>query len=179
MIRRWIRKYTPAHHTIQQQRWVRPFAKHLSHPSIWAVNRRTISGAVAAGLFCGLVPGPLQMVAALLWVIVARVNLPVALIVTLYTNPLTIIPLYAVALAYGQWILSTSSQHSMNAMPMFLWSDFSGSCKALMVWFIGFGPALFIGVLALALTLSVLGYALTRFAFFLYLASRNRRCKRK
>ena len=39
-----------------------------------------------------MVPGPLQMLAAALLAVPLRVNLPVALATTLYTNPVTIGP---------------------------------------------------------------------------------------
>ena len=64
-----------------------------------------MSGAVAIGLFAGLVPGPLQMLTALLLAVPLKKNVPVALIVTFYTNPFTIVPLYLLAYAYGHFLL--------------------------------------------------------------------------
>lgn len=34
-----------------------------------------------------------------------RVNLPIALLTTLYTNPFTILPLYVLAYKLGTWVL--------------------------------------------------------------------------
>ena len=52
----------------------------------------------AGGLACGagdVFPCPLlQMLAAALCCLAFRVNLPLALVTTLYTNPLTLVPLY-------------------------------------------------------------------------------------
>jgi uncharacterized protein (DUF2062 family) len=86
---------------VRSKRYVAMFGSLLNHPNLWCFNRVSVPGAVAIGLFAGLVPGPLQMLTALLIAIPLKKNLPVALLMTLYTNPLTIVPLYV--LAYGLW----------------------------------------------------------------------------
>ena len=45
------------------------------------------------------------MLVALLIAVPLRKNMPVALLTTLYTNPLTIVPLYVLAYAYGRLLL--------------------------------------------------------------------------
>ena len=99
-MRKHLKKYLPDHEAIHGNRWLRPFRNSLLHPRLWHLNRRSAAGAVAAGLFCGLIPGPLQMLGAAICALVFRVNLPLALLVTLYTNPFTIVPLYVLAVSY-------------------------------------------------------------------------------
>ena len=65
---------------------LRPFQSSLLHPRLWHLNRHSAAGAVAIGLFCGLIPGPLQMIGAAIGALVFRVNLPLGLLVTLYTD---------------------------------------------------------------------------------------------
>ena len=62
-----------------------------------------MAGGVAAGLFAGLIPGsnPVQFFFAALFAIAFKVNLPVAVVTTLYSNPLTIVPIYIAAYAIG------------------------------------------------------------------------------
>jgi hypothetical protein len=72
---------------------------------LWHLNRRSAAGGVAVGMFCGLIPGPLQMLGAGIAAVLFRVNLPTALLTTLYTNPLTIVPLYLVAYKIGSLAL--------------------------------------------------------------------------
>ena len=74
-------------------RWWCASARWLQHPALWHLNRRSVSGAFAIGLFAGLIPGPLQMLVALLLAVPLRKNIPVALVTTFYTNPFTIVPL--------------------------------------------------------------------------------------
>lgn len=165
MIRRWLRRHTPNADTLQRQAWARPFAHWLAHPSLWALNRRSVAGGVAAGLFCGLIPGPFQVLGSTIWAVIGKVNLPVAMLVTVYTNPVTIVPLYLLALGYGQWIVGHNGSAAPVEVPDWNWSAMIDSTRALCDWMLGMGPTLLVGLVALALTLSLAGYVLTRLAY--------------
>jgi uncharacterized protein (DUF2062 family) len=89
MPRKYFRKYLPSHESVRNHKYLGKLGRFLHHPNLWHLNRRSVSGGVAVGMFCGLVPGPLQMLTAALLAIPLRVNLPVALLTTLYTNPFT------------------------------------------------------------------------------------------
>src|SRR5256712_14177259 len=106
MLRKFFRKYLPSNESIRQNRHIARFGTLLLHPNLWHLNRRSVSGGVAAGMFAGLVPGsnPVQFAVAALLAVAFRVNLPVAVVVTLYTNPFTIVPLYVIAYAIGALI---------------------------------------------------------------------------
>ena len=158
MPRKYFRKYIPDADTVRKSRLVRFFGPWLQHPNLWCLNRRSVAGAVAIGLFSGLVPGPLQMLSALLLAIPLRRNLPVALVVTLYTNPFTIVPLYLVAYGYGKLLLGVERDQS-KIEPFYMdWSDLGGSMQALWDWTLALGKPLALGLPALAVTLAVLGY---------------------
>src|SRR5512142_2270877 len=100
-MRRFFRERLPNHESIRQHRWLGPVRHLLHHPNLWHLHRRSVAGGVAIGLFCGLIPGPLQMISAALLAVLLRVNLPVAVFTTLYTNPFTIVPLYLLAYEIG------------------------------------------------------------------------------
>ena len=104
-MRKTLKRLLPDHQTVSANRWLRPFASTLLHPRLWHLNRHSAAGAVAVGMFCGLIPGPLQMMGAAICCVLFRVNLPLALITTLYSNPLTIVPLYVLAFGIGSLIL--------------------------------------------------------------------------
>ena len=93
-MRKHLRKFLPDHEAIRANRWLAPFENTLLHPRLWHLNRHSAAGGAAVGLFCGLIPGPFQMLGAAIGAVAFRVNLPLALLTTLYTNPLTIVPLY-------------------------------------------------------------------------------------
>jgi len=148
--RKYFRKYLPDPDVVLAKRWAAPFRPWLGHPNLWHLNRRSVPGAVAIGLFAGLVPGPIQMLAALLIAIPCRKNIPVALIVTIYTNPFTIVPLYILAYEYGKFLLP--GEHApFNASLDMGWGHFIEALLAL-------GKPLGVGLLALACTLAALGY---------------------
>ena len=165
MFRRKIRKYLPTPDHFDRLAWARPFKRFLGHPNIWALNRKSVAGGVAAGLFCGLIPGPFQIFGSFIWVLLARVNLPVAFAVTLYTNPITIVPLYILAVAYGDFLLGEIGQGSLQPAPDWNWSAWGDSTQAMLGWMLSMGPSLAVGLPALMVTLSILGYFGVRLAW--------------
>lgn len=150
--RKYFRKYLPDPEAVRSSRLVAFFGPWLRHPNLWHLNRRSVSGAVAIGLFSGLVPGPLQMLTALVLAVPLRKNLPVALLMTLYTNPFTILPLYVLAYGYGRLLLPGAE----GAAPSFEmgWTEL-----------VALGKPLAVGLLALACTLAALGYAVVQLAW--------------
>lgn len=177
-MRKQLQKYLPDGDAIRQNRWLRPFGNTLLHPRLWHLNRHSAAGAVAVGLFCGLIPGPFQMlgsaVCALLW----RVNLPLAMIVTLYSNPLTIGPLYLVAFWLGKLALTLVGQNGaaqFAPMPELQGGDWLGWFAALTDWVIRLGLPLALGLPILGGLLAVAGYVFMRFAWRYYLIRAWRR----
>jgi uncharacterized protein (DUF2062 family) len=89
----------------------------------------------------------------------------VALIVTLYTNPLTIVPLYVIAFEYGRLLLGLDHAAAGITPFAFEWSDWLGSMRALGDWMLALGRPLALGLVALALTLAALGYIAVELAW--------------
>lgn len=166
---KFLRKYLPDAEAVRSRRIVALFGRWLQHPGLWCLNRRSVPGAVAIGLFAGLIPGPLQMLTALLLAATLKKNIPVALLVTLYTNPLTIVPLYVLAFEYGNLLLGRS--HGLGAIEPFVmdWSDWLGSMQAMAHWCLSLGKPLAVGLTALGLTLAALGYLAARLGWRLYI----------
>mgnify|MGYP001453217985 FL=1 len=176
-MRKHLKRYLPNHEAVHGNRWLRPFRNSLLHPRLWHLNRHSAAGAVAAGMFCGLIPGPLQMLGAAICALVFRVNLPLAMFVTLYTNPFTIVPLYLLAYQIGR--LATGDSAGFVAPPDFEMTRFIEWTQAMQTWMIGVGKPLGIGLVLLATLLAVAGYVLTRAAwrFWLIRAWRQRQAR--
>lgn len=170
MRRKFFRKYLPERHQVLAKKWAAPFRPWLSHPNLWHLNRHSVPGAIGIGLFCGLIPGPVQMLGALLCAIPLRMNVPVAMVVTLYTNPLTIVPLYLVAYAYGKALIGHHGPD--EPITPFHWD---WTLQTFMQWAMSLGKPLGIGLVALAVTLAVLGYFISDFAWRAYVLSAWRR----
>ncbi len=123
---------------------------------------------MATGMFCGLIPGPLQMLGAAICAVIFRVNLPLAMLTTLYTNPFTIVPLYIVAFTLGQWVLP-GPRHHFAAPPEYGAQGIIAWTHELMTWMLGLGTPLALGLLLLALGLALAGYVLVRLVWRIYL----------
>ncbi len=157
MPRRYFRKYLPSHESVRRNKLIAKFGGFLHrHPNLWHLNRASVSGGVAVGLLCGLIPGPLQMLGAALIAIPLGVNLPVALIMTLYTNPLTIVPLYL----FAYWLGSLVTGHGGKLIepPELSWTQIGASMSALVDWSLALGKPLAIGLVLLGGALAVLGW---------------------
>jgi len=178
-MRRRLKKFLPDHESIRRNRWLRPFESSLLHPRLWHLNRHSAAGAVAAGMFCGMIPGPLQIIGAALCALIFRVNLPLAMVVTFYTNPITIVPLYLVAYQIGRLIIGESN--GFLAPPEFSLANFVGWTEAMQAWMLTVAKPLGIGLIILAAGLAVLGYFATKAAWRYYLiaAWKRRRSGRK
>ena len=178
-MRHYLKKYLPDHETIRRNPWLRPFASSLLHPRLWHLNRHSAAGAVAAGMFCGLIPGPLQMFGAAACAVLFKVNLPLALLTTLYTNPVTLVPLYLLAYQIGRLLIGESN--GFVAPPEFTITSFVGWTEAMQGWMLSVAKPLGIGLVVLAAGLSVIGYFATKAAWRYYLiaAWRRRKCRQK
>lgn len=172
-MRRWLKNFLPDHAAIDGNRWLAPFRRSLLHPRLWHLNRRSAAGGVAAGLFCGMLPAPFQMLSAALAAILFRINLPLAIFTTLYTNPLTFIPLYIVAYWLGGLILGTDGQ--FIPPPEFSLSAIGPWLTASAAWLGQLGMPLVVGVLTLASLFAGVGYALMRLAWRWHLQKKWRK----
>lgn len=179
-MRKTLRRFIPDHEAIHTNRWLRPFANTLLHPRLWHLNRHSAAGAIATGLFCGLIPGPFQMLTAAICCVVFRVNLPLALFTTLYSNPFTIVPLYLAAYAMGA--LMTGDKLADFVPPPHM-ADLSlvEWAQSLLPWALELGRPLAFGLVLLASTLAVAGYFAVRAIWRIWLirAWRARSARRR
>jgi uncharacterized protein (DUF2062 family) len=179
MPRKYFRRFLPDADKVRQYRLVMRFGASLQHPNLWHLNRDSVSRAVAIGLFGGLVPGPLQVLTVVLLAIPLHCNLPVGILVTFYTNPLTIVPIYLLAYELGKLLLGSSDKAVVRPFE-FDWSNLIESMRSVFDWMISLGPALAVGLVALALTLALAGYVVTRLGWRAYvvIAWRRRAARR-
>lgn len=112
-----LRRYLPSPDAIREQKSLGFLRHRLGDPSVWHLNRRSASLAMFWGLFFAFMPMPFQMVPATLTALALRINLPMILVLTWLTNPITILPFMYVAYATGSLILN---------VPMLGWSDMEG-----------------------------------------------------
>lgn len=162
MPRKYLRKVLPSHDTLRNHRYLQRLGPRLGHHRLWQLHRRSVAGGVAVGMVSGLVPGsnPVQFLVAAAGAVALRVNLPLAVLATLYSNPFTILPLYYAAFRLGVFITGADA----DAMPDVSFSlgerGWSELVPAALEWLASLGKPLAIGIPSLALLLGAAAYVL-------------------
>jgi uncharacterized protein (DUF2062 family) len=185
MPRKFFRRFLPDHDTIRANKYLARIDARgtwLQHPNLWHLNRHSVAGGVAIGLFSGLIPGPLQMLTAAGLAIWLKKNLPVSLVTTFYTNPFTIAPIYLLAYGYGRLLMGVTHRRPAKVEPFeWDWAHWIDSFEAMIHWMLSLGKPLAIGLVALSLTLALFGYFAVQWGWRLYviLAWRARARRRR
>jgi len=165
MPRKWLRKWFPHADTIREHRWLRWCAPILGHPRLWHLHRRSVALGVAIGLVTGLIPGPVQMLLAAIIAIPLRANIPAAVFTTLYTNPLTFVPLYILAYGIGRVVTGDSTPLVVPPDTDWSWAGLAHLMPDLLAWIGSLGHTLLVGLAIQCAAFAVLGYALTMLAW--------------
>lgn len=105
MPRKLLKKYLPDAETLNKSGRLGFLREHLKDPGLWHLNRRSVSGAVAIGMFMCWVPFPFQMVFAAMLAVYFRVNVVIAASLVWTTNPITIPPMFYAAYRLGSKVL--------------------------------------------------------------------------
>ncbi|MCW8908744.1 MAG: DUF2062 domain-containing protein [Sedimenticola sp.] len=170
MPRRLIKRYTPDHDTIRNHKHLQVFGQLLHDPNLWHMNRRSVAGAFAVGLFWAFIPMPFQMIAAAATAIPARVNMPLSVALVWISNPLTMPPMFYFNYLVGTWILGKPVQNGVFE-PSMAWITSSIGH----IW-----QPLYLGSLICALLAALLGYLALRALWRLRIISnwKSRREKR-
>ncbi|MER2491074.1 DUF2062 domain-containing protein [Catenovulum sediminis] len=150
MPKKFIKRYLPDHHTIKNQKSLKIFGNLLHDPNLWHLNRKSVAGAFALGLFNAFIPVPFQMWLSAAGAILFRVNLPLAVGLVWITNPFTIPPIFFGCYLIGTWVLGVEEKPFHFELS---WDWLVESMSTI-------GPALITGSIICAVTFSTIGYFL-------------------
>lgn len=153
MPRKFLRRLSVAYREKHEaQPWyLRPFGSLLHHPVYLSINRRSISRAMAIGLFIAMLPMPGHTPLALALGLLLRANLPVTLLVIWVANPLTYAPILYAEYQLGNYLLGvTPGAFSVGSS----WTEIRELIAR--TW-----RPLWLGAIVGGLLLAVLGYGLT------------------
>ncbi|BBF84366.1 hypothetical protein DLM_0713 [Aquitalea magnusonii] len=157
-MRNFLRRVSDYRHQLLHRPGLGWLGSWLDQPACWSLNRRKVARGVALGLCAGLLPGPPKRFSALVLALLLRVNVPAALLATLYSNPLTILPLYFLAYSCGLLLLGDPAAGTMSQPPAWgelAWWQWG---RQMLDWLLALGWPLLLGLLVLGLLLSTLGY---------------------
>ncbi|MEM7432824.1 MAG: DUF2062 domain-containing protein [Pseudomonadota bacterium] len=147
MPRRFFRKFGLKREEVSGKWFLSPFAHLLHDRNLWGIRRRTVVPAVSMGMFVAFLPVFGQVLVAGLAALALRINIPVAIVTTFVSNPVTAIPMFRTAYLVGAWLLSIEpgeftielSLHWMTTTlinvwpPLLLGSILLGALAALLV----------------------------------------------
>ena len=114
MPKKLIKRYIPTPDKIKNLKGLGFLGKWLQNPSIWHLHRHSVSKAFLIGLFWMSIPIPSQMVAAAVFAIIFRANLPISVALVWITNPITIPPIFYFNYLVGSYILGYESTETFH-----------------------------------------------------------------
>lgn len=153
MPRKIIQKWLPDPDVILESKLIKFFGPILHSPSLWHINRRSCSGAVAVGLFSTFIPIPFQMILATFLAIVFRVHILIPIPIVWITNPITIPPIYYFCYKLGAWLLNIEpSETNLEVSTEWLMNGIAE------VW-----QPLLTGCLFMSIVTAILGYIAVQF----------------
>ena len=161
-IGKWWKKNAPTRESLEEVRWLRPFAHRVLEPSLWRFTRRSVPRGVALGLIVGIflmIPG-LQIIGAALLALPCRANVPIAVAMTFLSNPATTpFILYLSIIVGNRFVHATADLDTVTAMidhgaSLFEWAGWLASSAA---------PALIVGLFVISVISASVGYLMASF----------------
>lgn len=140
----------------------------LEHPALvwakpWVLRRRLLEFSlqstalgVAFGILGGAIPGPFQVITALILCLLFRANVIAAVVASAWTNPLTIAPIYLLAHAIGRAVLP--GEYPVPSFAGFSSLSEGGWLSDFAVWAKQLGTPLVVGLPILTGALAIAGY---------------------
>ncbi|TVO68872.1 DUF2062 domain-containing protein [Sedimenticola selenatireducens] len=165
-----IKRFTPNHETIRNHKHLRVFGQLLHDPNLWHMNRRSVAGAFAVGLFWAMIPMPFQMVAAAATAIPTRVNMPLSVALVWISNPITMPPMFYFNYLVGTWITGEPAMNGHFELTMEWFTQSMGN-----IW-----QPLYLGSLVCGVIAALAGYLGIRGLWRMHIIShwKNRRANK-
>ena len=164
MPKRLFRKYLPSPDKIRRNRNLRFLGELLGDPNLWHINRHSLAGAAFNGVFCALLPIPLQMVVAAVLAVRFKCNLPLSILLVWFTNPLTYVPVFYFTYRIGAWTLGL---------------DVAAPEQVDFAWLLQQLVPLWVGSVLSGLVFGLIGYALVKVTWRLAVLRSWQRRQRK
>jgi uncharacterized protein len=153
----WIASQAPTPASFENNRFLRPFAKRVFHPSLWRFNRRSVPRGVGLGLLVGiflLIPG-VQIVGVALLALPLRANIPIGAAMTFLSMPLTTPFILAASVYTGNLILDIGADAGRVAAMI---KDGASISQWINWLFSEAAPALVLGLAIISVVAAIIGY---------------------
>ncbi|MCV6639240.1 DUF2062 domain-containing protein [Candidatus Albibeggiatoa sp. nov. NOAA] len=148
MARKFFKRMLPHPKTFKSHPHLQFLGDWLHEPNLWHLNRKSLAGGMAVGLFSAFIPFPLQMLWAAILAIYFKVNIPLAVSLVWLTNPITIPPMFYLAYRLGAFMMGLSPKNI----------DLTLEMDQLMQIFANSWQPLLLGSFTMGLIFAVIGY---------------------
>lgn len=168
MPRKFLQRLLPDPATLRTRRELKFLGKLLDDPFLLHLNRRSVAGACALGLFIAFIPVPGQMAIAALFAILLRVNLVISVAAVWITNPITMPPIFYFCYRVGSLLLGAKERIPFRLTLEWFWQELG------IIW-----QPFLLGCFLVGLSVSALGYATVHMLWRLYIVRELRRRRRR
>ena len=120
-------------------------------PNLWHINKKSVSRGFAIGAFCAFLPIPGQMILAAFLSITFAANIPISLVLTWITNPITFTPIFYFAYKIGKIIFDGGITYDVDEKEIDILSNI------MHIW-----EPLLLGSIILSITGSIVAYIIIR-----------------
>ncbi len=158
-----LRQMLPTRAVLAAHPWLQPVAARLLDPQLWRLQHEAVARGVAVGTFWAFVIPVAQIVVATVHCTWWRANIPVAVAMTMMTNPLTI----------GFWLWLAYQLGALVLGEPILAAQSSGT--GALAWLAEFGWPTVLGMGLFALGGAAIGYFSVKLVWRLRILIKRRR----
>ena len=151
MIKNVIKRFFPKLDTVKEEKILKIFGPAVLQPNLWHINKKSVSRGFAIGAFCAFLPIPGQMILAAFLSITFAANIPIALVLTWITNPITFTPIFYFAYKIGKIIFDGRIAYEVDEKEIDILSNI------MLIW-----EPLLLGSIVLSITGSIIAYIIIR-----------------
>ena len=152
---RW-RKAIPNRDVLATHRWLKPIAHHVLDPKLWRMHHESVARGAALGIFWAFVLPVAQILVAAASCVWFRANIPVAVGMTLITNPFTI--------GFWLWLAYQAGSLVLDAPPPLPFKQI-GESGGIMNYLQSIGAPAILGMGMFAVCGALAAYALVKTAW--------------
>lgn len=151
MIKNVIKRFFPKLDTVKEEKILKIFGPAVLQPNLWHINKKSVSRGFAIGAFCAFLPIPGQMILAAFLSITFAANIPISLVLTWITNPITFTPIFYFAYKIGKIIFDGRITYDVDEKEIDILSNI------MYIW-----EPLLLGSIILSITGSIVAYIIIR-----------------
>lgn len=157
MLVKWVKKYFPDKTSLKDQPALRRVRNYLKHPNLWSINCASLARGVSIGLLVAFIPLPFQMLIAAVLSILFRAYLPIAIVLTWITNPLTFIPINFFVYQVGSRVMGKVNGFHM-VVPDWHFNSLYEFWMSFKAWISHLSVTYLVGLPVVAISAAVIGY---------------------